>query len=258
MSKWWVCVARGWECHGRGLVCVFGMVWLCVLEMVWSILWNGLVCGLVWVIEVDVSPIIELGLKLVNLVSAATEVSLVSAAAFEIKAFGLTSYSDALDDSFVSATAIDYEEHDENEETIGALDCAANQEGLHPCGTIVRRKVSPQGMECLRLNSHLPDLVISELICIGPTHLMVDQAFSQRLFDFAMLVGGGFGEISSREYAIGSHAYVDPLIGLTDRASTFDYAKSLKPFSLLKIETLLCSLSQIRPLFAAGRPTTSS
>ncbi|KAF7135050.1 hypothetical protein RHSIM_Rhsim08G0150600 [Rhododendron simsii] len=62
---------------------------------------------------------------------------------------------------------------------------------------------------------------------IGPTHLMVDQVslhdffFSfcllsvKRLFDFAMLVGGGFGEISSREYAIGSHAYVDPLIGLT-------------------------------------------
>ncbi|KAI8539558.1 hypothetical protein RHMOL_Rhmol09G0192500 [Rhododendron molle] len=50
---------------------------------------------------------------------------------------------------------------------------------------------------------------------IGAAHLMIDQAFSPRLFDFPMLVGGGFGEIRSREYDLGSHGYSDPLIGLT-------------------------------------------
>ncbi|KAI8539563.1 hypothetical protein RHMOL_Rhmol09G0192600 [Rhododendron molle] len=51
---------------------------------------------------------------------------------------------------------------------------------------------------------------------ISAAHLMVDQALSPRLFDFAMLVGGGVGEIRSREHAFGSHGYVDPLISLTD------------------------------------------
>ncbi|KAI8539561.1 hypothetical protein RHMOL_Rhmol09G0192600 [Rhododendron molle] len=50
---------------------------------------------------------------------------------------------------------------------------------------------------------------------ISAAHLMVDQALSPRLFDFAMLVGGGVGEIRSREHAFGSHGYVDPLISLT-------------------------------------------
>ncbi|XP_058200842.1 probable serine/threonine-protein kinase PBL3 [Rhododendron vialii] len=53
---------------------------------------------------------------------------------------------------------------------------------------------------------------------ISAAHLMIDQAFSPRLFDFAMLVGGGFGEIPDiryHVYGIGSHGYVDPLICLT-------------------------------------------
>ncbi|KAI8539574.1 hypothetical protein RHMOL_Rhmol09G0193100 [Rhododendron molle] len=50
---------------------------------------------------------------------------------------------------------------------------------------------------------------------IGAAYLMIDQAFSPRLFDFPMLVGGGFGEIRSREYDLGSDGYIDPLIGLT-------------------------------------------
>ncbi|KAI8539567.1 hypothetical protein RHMOL_Rhmol09G0192700 [Rhododendron molle] len=62
---------------------------------------------------------------------------------------------------------------------------------------------------------------------IGAAHIMIDQGFSPRLFDFAMLVGGGFGEIPSREYGIGCHGYVDPVIGLTgawsDKSDVFSY-----------------------------------
>ncbi|KAI8539569.1 hypothetical protein RHMOL_Rhmol09G0192900 [Rhododendron molle] len=50
---------------------------------------------------------------------------------------------------------------------------------------------------------------------IGAAHIMIDQDFSPRLFDFAMLVGGGFGEIPSREYGFGCRGYVDPVISLT-------------------------------------------
>ncbi|KAI8539568.1 hypothetical protein RHMOL_Rhmol09G0192800 [Rhododendron molle] len=62
-------------------------------------------------------------------------------------------------------------------------------------------------------------------LSIGATHLMIDQDFSPRLFDFAMLVGGGFGEIPSREYGFGCHAYVDPVIGLTAKR-VFDLKKA--------------------------------
>ncbi|KAE9451225.1 hypothetical protein C3L33_16862, partial [Rhododendron williamsianum] len=65
---------------------------------------------------------------------------------------------------------------------------------------------------------------------ISAAHLMIDQAFSPRLFDFATLVGGGFGEIPDiryRVFVIGNHGYVDPLISLTgawsDKTDVFAY-----------------------------------
>ncbi|KAE9467172.1 hypothetical protein C3L33_00923, partial [Rhododendron williamsianum] len=97
--------------------------------------------------------------QLVYLVSIATEVSFVSAAAFKIKAFGLTSYSDALDDSSQSRA------------DLLTLGLAATNILAGLVWLSIRPKtivaVNPQGMECLslRLNSHLPDFVIFELIC---------------------------------------------------------------------------------------------
>lgn len=62
--------------------------------------------------------------------------------------------------------------------------------------------------------------------CIAAPHIMVDQAFSPRLFDFTILVGGGFGEIRSREI-FGTPGYEDPFINMTgawcDKTDVFSY-----------------------------------
>ncbi|KAG5538276.1 hypothetical protein RHGRI_019010 [Rhododendron griersonianum] len=44
---------------------------------------------------------------------------------------------------------------------------------------------------------------------ITPDHLMVDQAFNPKQFDFSMLVGGVFGEISDHKREGGSAGYID-------------------------------------------------
>ncbi|XP_058225709.1 L-type lectin-domain containing receptor kinase VIII.2-like isoform X2 [Rhododendron vialii] len=44
---------------------------------------------------------------------------------------------------------------------------------------------------------------------ITPDHLLVDQAFNPKLFDFSMLVGGVFGEISDHKREGGSAGYID-------------------------------------------------
>ncbi|XP_058226164.1 probable serine/threonine-protein kinase PBL4 [Rhododendron vialii] len=66
---------------------------------------------------------------------------------------------------------------------------------------------------------------------ITPDHLLVDQAFSLKLFDFGVLVGGVFGEISYHKHEGGSAGYID-LHGVeigdqSDKRDVFSYGSVL-------------------------------